>query len=388
VIVGAGIVGLATARELSLRHPGLRIEVLEREPVIGAHQTGRSSGVIHSGIYYAPGSLKARLCTAGAREMYDYCAEHGIEAKRIGKLIVAAREAELPRLEELERRGHENGVPDLRRLDPAGIREIEPHATGLAALHSPFTGVVDFARVARNMAGEVEAAGGSVHLGCAVAGVRDGVVEHAGGATRARATIVCAGAWGDRLAAAAGAPADPRIVPFKGAYLRLRPERDALVRANIYPVPDPELPFLGAHLTRGFDGSVLLGPTALMARSRGHGSALADVRETLGWPGSWRLARKYWRAGALEILHAVSRRALVRSAARLVPELRPADFVSGPFGIRAQALGRDGALVDDFLFARAEGALFVRNAPSPAATSSLPLARMIADEAEPLLTSA
>ncbi len=389
VVVGAGIVGLAVARELTLRHDGLRTVVLEREPGIGAHQTTHSSGVIHSGIYYEPGSLKARLCVAGMRELYEYCDARGIEARRDGKLIVATDAAELVRLDELERRGIANGVPELRRLGADEIRELEPHATGLAALHSPATGVVDFGLVAAAYADDLRQAGGQVVTGCTVSAIDGGTVTHSWGTTTARAVVVCAGAWADRLARAAGAAADPRIVPFRGAYLRLRPERSDLVRANIYPVPDPELPFLGAHLTRGPDGSVLLGPTALIAGARDayrlRRLRAADLRETLAWPGTWRLARRFWRAGLTEIRHAASRRALVAAARRLVPELRAEDFTAGPAGVRAQALGRDGALVDDFLVSRAERALYVRNAPSPAATSSLPLARLIADEAEPLI---
>ena len=389
VVVGAGIVGLAVARELTLRHDGLRTVVLEREPGIGAHQTTHSSGVIHSGIYYEPGSLKARLCVAGMRELYEYCEARGIEARRDGKLIVATDAAELVRLDELERRGIANGVPELRRLGADEIRELEPHATGLAALHSPATGVVDFGLVAAAYADDLRQAGGQVVTGCTVSAIDGGTVTHSWGTTTARAVVVCAGAWADRLARAAGAAADPRIVPFRGAYLRLRPERSDLVRANIYPVPDPELPFLGAHLTRGPDGSVLLGPTALIAGARDayrlRRLRAADLRETLAWPGTWRLARRFWRAGLTEIRHAASRRALVAAARRLVPELRAEDFTAGPAGVRAQALGRDGALVDDFLVSRAERALYVRNAPSPAATSSLPLARLIADEAEPLI---
>jgi 2-hydroxyglutarate dehydrogenase len=392
-VVGAGIVGLAVARELALRHEGARVAVLEREPRIGTHQTGHSSGVIHAGVYYEPGSLKARLCVAGARELYAYCDERGIDAPRSGKLIVATAEDELDRLAELERRAVANEVPGLRRLDAAGLREIEPHAAGIAALHSPNTGIVDFARVAAAYAADLAVAGGSVTTGCGVDSVveRNGraLIAHDGGTTEARAVIVCAGAWADRLARGAGAPADPRIVPFRGAYLRLRPARAALVRANIYPVPDPELPFLGAHLTRGPDGAVMLGPTALIAGARdayrlGRLRA-ADLGETLAWPGTWKVMRRYWRAGATEIVHAASRRALVAAGRRLVPDLRPEDFVAGPAGIRAQAVARDGKLVDDFLVSRTERALFVRNAPSPAATSSLPLARLIADEAEPLL---
>ena len=393
VVIGAGIVGLAVARELGRRHDDARITVIERESAIAAHQTSHSSGVIHAGVYYEPGSLKARLCVAGAAELYEFCAAEGIDARRDGKLIVATADDELGRLDELERRARANGVPGLRRVDAGEIREIEPHATGLAGLHSPATGVVDFASVAAAFAHEVETAGGSIATGCAVTSVRaDGdvaVVAHAGGATRARAVVACAGAWADRLAVDAGAPADPRIVPFRGGYLRLRPDRDALVRASIYPVPDPDLPFLGAHLTRSPDGSVLLGPTALLVgardayrpwRVRG-----ADLRETLAWPGTRRLVARHWRAGAHELLHAASRRSYVRAARRLVPELRAADFIAGPAGIRAQAVAADGTLVDDFVVSRVGAAVFVRNAPSPAATSALPLARLIADEAETLL---
>ena len=393
LVIGAGIVGLAVARELALRHDGLRVVVLEREPRIAVHQTGHSSGVIHAGVYYEPGSLKARLCVAGARELYEYCDARGIEARRAGKLIVATRERELGPLDELERRGLANGVEELRRLDAAGVREVEPHAAGIAGLHSPLTGVVDFAEVAAAYADDVRDRGGSVVTSCEVdtveAGVEGAIVRHRTGALSARAVVACAGLWADRLARAAGAEAAPRIVPFRGAYLRLRPERAALVRGNIYPVPDPALPFLGAHLTRGPDGSVLLGPTALIAGARdayrlGHLRA-ADLRETLAWPGTRRLVARHWRAGARELMHAASKRAYVAEARRLVPELRAADFVRGPAGVRAQAVGADGTLVDDFLISRAGPAIYVRNAPSPAATASLPLARLIADEAEPLL---
>ena len=390
MVVGAGIIGLATARELSRRHAGLRIAVLEREPGIARHQTGRSSGVIHAGVYYVPGSQKARLCVQGAAELYQYCADHGLRAERNGKLIVATAESELAGLDELERRGTANGVPGLRRLDGSQIADVEPHARGIAALHSPATGVVDFAEVAAAFAADLVAAGGSVHTRCGVGAIADagrGVrVEHERGTTSAQALIACAGAWSDRLARAAGADPEPRIVPFRGAYLRIRPERSDLVRASIYPVPDPELPFLGAHLTRGIDGELLLGPTALIVgaldayrlrRVRG-----GDLAATIGWPGTWRLLRRHWRAGLTELRHAASRGALVAAARRYVPELKAADFVAGPSGIRAQALGRDGSLVDDFVVSRTGRALHVRNAPSPAATSSLPLGRMIADRAE------
>jgi L-2-hydroxyglutarate oxidase len=388
LVVGAGIVGLAVARELAGRHDGARIAVLEREGRIAVHQTGHSSGVIHAGIYYEPGSLKARLCVEGARDLYAYCLERDIPARREGKLIVATREEELPRLDELERRGRANGVEGLRRLSAAEIEEIEPHAVGLAALHSPATGVVDFVRVAAAYADDLRAARGSVTFGCEVASIREAgagaVVEHARGTTHASAVVTCAGAWSDRLAVAAGAPPEPRIVPFRGGYLRLRPERADLVRASIYPVPDPDLPFLGAHLTRGLDGSVLLGPTALMVGAldayRPWRLSARSISQTLAWPGAWRLATRHWRTGVREIGHALHPASLVREARRFVPELRRADFVAGPAGVRGQAVARDGSLVDDFLMARIGPCVHVRNAPSPAATSSLALARLIADE--------
>jgi L-2-hydroxyglutarate oxidase len=392
VVVGGGILGLAVARELLARHPDASLCVLEREDRLAAHQTSHSSGVIHAGIYYAPGSLKARLCVEGSRLLYVYCDEAGIEARREGKLIIAAEESELPRLDELERRGRANQVPGLRRVPGDEIAEIEPHARGIGALHSPGTGVVDFARVATAFAADVAAAGGAVVTGCGVHGLapRGGgvAVQHTGGSTEAGLAISCAGAWSDRLAVASGAPAEPRIVPFRGAYLRLRPERRELVRASIYPVPDPELPFLGGHLTRGIDGDVLLGPSALMVGARDAYRVgrvrWRDLASNLTWPGTWRLAGRFWRTGLAELRHMASRRAFVGELRRFVPELDPADVLPGPSGVRAQAVDRDGRLVDDFVVHRTECALHVRNAPSPAATSSLALAKLIADQAEEL----
>lgn len=392
-VVGAGIVGLAVARELLLRRAARRVAVLEREQVVGAHQTGHNSGVIHAGIYYAPGSLKAQLCVDGARRMYAFCEEHGIAHRRIGKLIVALDDSELGRLDELERRGHANGVPGLRRLDARGLREIEPHAAGVAALHSPATGIVDFPGVARALADEVRALGGEVRLGVEVLGAsrRDGggvELRTSGEPVRAGRAVFCAGPWADRLAIAAGAPADPRIVPFRGAYLRLKPSARHLVRSLIYPVPDPDLPFLGVHLTRHISGEVWLGPTALLVGAR-DAYALrtvrrADVRDTLSWPGTYRVLRRFWRTGSSELRMAASRRAFVAACARYVPELTAGDVEpgAGPSGVRAQALSRDGALVDDFLLSEAGGALHVRNAPSPAATSALALATLVADRLE------
>ena len=387
LVVGGGIVGLAVARELTARHPDASICVLEREAALGSHQTGHSSGVVHAGIYYRPGSLRARLCVEGARDLYAFCDQRGIPYEKSGKLIVATEEAELPRLDELERRGHQNEVPGLRRISAGEIAEFEPHATGLSALHSPATGVVDFRDVARAYAEEAIAAGAIVVAGCGVAQTRPAgdrlEVRHDLGATSAGYAIFCAGPWADRLAVAAGAPDEPRIVPFRGGYLRLRPERRSLVRASIYSVPDPELPFLGAHITRGLDGQVLLGPSALMVAARDAyrlGRVVPrDLGQTIAWPGTWKLMRTHWRYGLAEIRRAASRRAFVADLRRYLPGLSAADVLPGPAGVRAQALGRDGTLIDDFIISETDRALHVRNAPSPAATSSLALARLIAD---------
>jgi (S)-2-hydroxyglutarate dehydrogenase len=364
--------------------------VLEREGAVGTHQTGHNSGVIHAGVYYTPGSLKARLCVEGARELYEYCDEHGIASEKCGKVIVATDSTELVRLEELERRGKANGVPGLRRIDARGIEALEPHARGLAGLHSPRTGIVDFPAVARALARDVLEAGGAIATGCGVERVETKVarlsLSHAHGATEAGHAIFCAGAWADRLAVAAGADPDPRIVPFRGAYLRLKPERRNLVRSLIYPVPDPSLPFLGVHLTKHIDGDVLIGPTALLAGAR-DAYRLTRVRrrdllDTLAWPGSWRMLHRWWRTGLTELHHATLRSALVRTAARYVPEIQPDDVEPAFAGVRAQALARDGRLLDDFAFSQTERALHVRNAPSPAATSSLAIGRYVAAEAE------
>jgi (S)-2-hydroxyglutarate dehydrogenase len=389
-IVGGGILGLAVARELGKRQPSASICVLEREQQLGTHQTGHNSGVIHAGVYYVPGSLKARLCVEGAREMYEYCESNEISSERCGKVIVATDASELERLDELERRGNANGVPGLKRIDADGIRELEPHATGVAGLHSPNTGIADFPAVAHAYARDVKEAGGTIATGCEVTNVqvsgRSLRLTHSHGVTEAGNVVFCAGAWADRLAVAAGADPDPRIVPFRGAYLRLRPERRHLVRSLIYPVPDPSLPFLGVHLTKHIDGEVLVGPTALMAAARDAyrlGTVhRRDLVETLAWPGTWRMLSRWWRTGVTEIRHAALRSAFVKAAARYVPELETADVEPSFAGVRAQALGRDGKLVDDFVFSHTERALHVRNAPSPAATSSLAIARYVSDEAE------
>lgn len=389
-VVGAGIVGLAVAREMQARRPELSVTVLERESEVGFHQTGHNSGVIHAGIYYKPGSLKAKLCVEGAAELYEFCEEHGVAHERCGKVIVALDEPERAGLDELERRGRENGVRGLRRVTGSELLEIEPHATGVAALHSPNTGIVDFPGVARALAGQVGDRGATVATGAGVArvSVAGGRVRlsHSRGETRARFAVFCGGGWSDRLAVMSGAPAEPRIVPFRGAYLRLKPSRRELVRSLIYPVPDPRLPFLGVHLTRHTSGDVLVGPTALLAGAR-DAYALRRVRPrdlaaTLAWPGSWRMLRRWWRTGVTEIRHVASRRAFVAAAAAYVPGLGADDVEFAFAGVRAQAVARDGSLVDDFVVHETERAIHVRNAPSPAATSSLAIARLIADRAE------
>jgi L-2-hydroxyglutarate oxidase len=390
-VVGAGIVGLAVAREFLRRRPGSRLIVIDKQASVGYHQTGHNSGVIHSGVYYKPGSLKARLCVEGARLMYEYCDENAISYERCGKLIVAVRDEELPRLAELEARGRANGVPGLRRVAAGEIADIEPECRGRAALYSPGTGIVDYGAVARAMECELRGMGVAFALGCTVSAVRrehgQTVLAHAGGAYRAASSILCAGLWSDQLAVSAGASPDPRIVPFRGAYLRLAAGQPPVVRGMVYPVPDPELPFLGVHVTRHIDGHVMLGPTAMLvgARDAYHVRTVRprDLLSALSWPGTWIVARKFWRTGIGELHMAASRRAFVRACAQYVPavESMKIDSVAAS-GVRAQAVGRDGELLDDFAISQTPGATHVRNAPSPAATSSLALARELVDRFE------
>jgi 2-hydroxyglutarate dehydrogenase len=365
--------------------------LLEREPELATHQSGHNSGVIHAGIYYVPGSLKAQLCVQGARELYRFCESHEVPHARCGKLIVATEHGELERLAELERRGRENGVEGLRRLDGDALRELEPHARGIAALHSPDTGIVDFRAVAAALARELLESGAAIHTACEVrsaAPAPGGLgLEHAKGYTLARHAVFCAGAWADELACD-GRPADDslRVVPFRGAYLRLPADRAELVRGLIYPVPDPSLPFLGVHLTRTIAGEVLIGPTALPALARQPSAPLPTrlrgLVRLLAWPGSRRLLMRWWRTGLSELLHAAAPSTLVAAASRYVPELRGAHARAAFAGVRAQALSRDGALLDDFAFSYGERSVHVRSAPSPGATACLAIARHVADEAE------
>jgi L-2-hydroxyglutarate oxidase LhgO len=390
-VVGAGIVGLAVAREILLRRPDSRLLVIDKQASVAYHQTGHNSGVIHSGVYYKPGSLKARLCVEGARLMYEFCDANAIPYERCGKLIVAVRHDELPRLAELEARGHANGVPGLRRVKAGEITDIEPECRGVAALHSPATGIVDYGAIARAMERELRGGGVEFALGCTVSAVRrehgQTVITHADGSYRAAWSILCAGLWSDRLAVSAGAPADPRIVPFRGAYLRLAAGQPRVVRGMVYPVPDPELPFLGVHVTRHIDGHVMLGPTAMLVGARDAYDVWRlnpqDLLSTLSWPGTWIVAKNFWRTGISELRMAASRKAFVHACAQYVPVIESMTLDHhAESGVRAQAVGRDGRLVDDFVISQTPGASHVRNAPSPAATSSLALARELVDRFE------
>jgi L-2-hydroxyglutarate oxidase LhgO len=392
VVIGAGILGLASARELLRRHPRLRLAVLDKEHRIGQHQTGHNSGVIHSGIYYAPGSFKARLCVQGGRELYAYCAEKGIPTERCGKVIVAADESELPRLDELMRRGQANGVEGLEFISPERLREIEPACVGVRAIWSPNTGIVDYDRVAAAYADDVRAAGGEILPGRLVQAIRrrtSGVLlETPVGDLEARRVVACAGLYADRVARMTGGPPNPRIVPFRGDYWVLRPEQRHLARNLIYPVPDPAFPFLGVHFTRRItDGAVWLGPNAVLAFAR-EGYRRSDVNlpelaEALSYRGFQRLAAKYWRMGWEEMVRDYSKAAFLRSLQRYVPRLTAADLLPGPSGVRAQALDPDGQLVDDFVVnVQDDQVVHIRNAPSPAATSSLAIGRLVADKAD------
>ena len=389
-IVGGGIIGLAVARTLMQRHPDAAVTVVDKESRLAAHQTGHNSGVVHAGIYYKPGSLKARLCRRGRAQLLDFCAEHGIPYERCGKLVVALDDAESEALKRIHANALLNGVDDVRLISASEIAEIEPHAGGRAALHSPSTAIVDFRAVADALGRVVEEAGGIILLGNAVTDVvqRDGQVELRTNDDRLEfdRVVVCAGLHTDRVARMAGDVADPQIVPFRGEYYRLRDARRSLVRAMIYPVPDPRYPFLGLHATRGIDDAVHIGPNAVLALSReGYrwsSLSLVDLVEILRWPGMHAVARRHWRTGAAEVVGSLSKAAFVRRARRYLPDLRAADVVRDRAGVRAQAIARDGALLDDFAIHRVGSVVAVRNAPSPAATSSFAIAEHICDQLE------
>ncbi|QYJ03215.1 L-2-hydroxyglutarate oxidase [Nocardioides panacisoli] len=389
-IVGGGILGLAIGREFCRRRPGTRVVVLEKEHALAQHQTGHNSGVVHAGIYYPPGSLKAALCTRGRLLLRDYCAEHDLPYEECGKLVVAIDRDELDRFDALEERARANGVPDLARIDGDAIAELEPHTRGLAALHSPRTAITDFPAIARSLAREIEAAGGTVRLGAEVSGVRRAgrlEVSHTGGIDRVDRLVVCAGLHADRVAGLAQPEvAGPRIVPFRGEYLTVAAAKQDLVRGLVYPVPDPRYPFLGVHFTRRVDGGLEVGPNAVLAtRREGYRRrdvSPRDLADLATSPGFWRMARQHWRTGVTEVRGSLSTRAYLAAAQRYVPDIGPADVARDRAGVRAQAVDRDGSLVDDFRITTEDAVTCVRNAPSPAATSSLAIAEHVLDRLE------
>ncbi|HEY1680011.1 MAG TPA: L-2-hydroxyglutarate oxidase [Candidatus Tumulicola sp.] len=389
-IVGGGIVGLATGRELLQRHPGLKLLIREKDDMLAKQQTGHNSGVIHSGIYYKPGSLKAKLCVEGRKALWEYCAKKNIPYKNVGKLIVATEERELANLDDLYQRGIANGIDGLEVIDAAGIAEREPHCRGIKAIFSPVTGIIDYGVVARSYGDDVRVMGGTIETGCEVTGIdRVGgksIVRSNKGDIEATHVITCGGLQSDRLAQMTGGKADPKIVPFRGDYLILKPEKRYLVKSNIYPVPDPAFPFLGVHFTPRMNGDVWLGPNAVLAFAReGYKFTTINPRdlvETLTYPGFIKLAGKFLSTGLGEMYRDVNRAAYVQALQRYIPELTVDDTLTGPSGVRAQAMTADGSMVDDFVFDGDAGVVHVRNAPSPAATSSLAIGRFIADDAD------
>ena len=389
IVIGGGIVGLAVALAVTKRFPQFRLLLLEKESRVGQHQSGHNSGVIHSGVYYKPRSLKAKLCVEGARAMLEFCREHAVPHAVCGKVIVATDEAEFPRLEELQRRGEANGLTGLRFLSSEALREIEPHASGLRALLVPCTGITDYQQVCEKYSEIVSSQGGTILTSSGVMAVKrcatDVTVETVCGAFATTAVINCAGLFSDRISRMADEQQDVIIVPFRGEYYDLIPERSSLVRALIYPVPDPQFPFLGVHFTRRINGTVDAGPNAVLAfRREGYRRTDFDLRDlfsSLGFPGFWRMAAKHWRSGFGEFYRSFSKPAFVHALQRLVPDLREKDLVPAGSGVRAQALRRDGTLMDDFHFVPSTRMLHVLNVPSPAATASLPIGRFVAEMA-------
>jgi L-2-hydroxyglutarate oxidase len=387
-VIGGGIVGVASALAIARRFHA-SIVLLEKEPRLAAHQTGRNSGVVHSGLYYRAGSLKATLCAEGRASLARLCAEKGLPFETCGKVVIATRPDQIPRLDDLEARGRENGLSGLRRLTPDQLREIEPHAAGIAALHVPETGIADFGRVTEALGVELRAAGGEIRLGALLlAAVKDGAghrLTTTAGEIPCRFLVGCAGLQSDRVARLSGVGPSLRIVPFRGEYYELVPGRRSLVRNLIYPVPDPRFPFLGVHFTRRVTGAVEAGPNAVFAfRREGYAKTSFSVRDTaasFGWPGFWRLAGRYLPTGLAESWRSFSRAAFTRALQELLPDVREEDLAPGGSGVRAQAVARDGTLLDDFHFVEAHGQIHVLNAPSPAATAGLAIGRVVADRA-------
>jgi L-2-hydroxyglutarate oxidase len=391
-VVGGGIVGAAVADRLTRVDASARVVLFEKEQALARHQTGRNSGVVHAGLYYTPGSLKATLCRRGVGLLREFCEQHGVSYQEIGKVLVALDATEESRLADIEDRAQANGVPGVRRIDAGELRRIEPHVRGVAGLHSPTTAIVDFPGVTRALAGTMVERGGELRLGVEVVGFeeRGSQVLVTGRATDGSETreafdlvVTCAGLQGDRVAELAGDDRDPRVFPFRGEYYLLRPEKRHLVRGLVYPVPDPRYPFLGVHLTPRVDGEVMVGPNAVMALAReGYTWTTVsprDLAEAVGYPGFRSFAKQHWRTGIKEMVGSLSKRAFVAAARRYVPELKVSDVVPGPRGIRAQALDPDGGLVDDFRISRRGSVLALRNAPSPGATSCLAIAEHVVD---------
>ena len=388
-IIGGGIVGVAIAREILTQRSEAQVTLFEKEDRLAAHQTGRNSGVVHAGLYYQPGSAKAVLCRRGVGLLEEFCAQRGIDNIKCGKVLVALDEAERARLGGIEERALANGVPGVRTIGPEELREIEPHVRGIAALHSPSTSIVDFAEVTQALAADAVHAGAKVLLGQEVIGLRSTGTEvvvtarTAGGTYQAAfdQVIACGGLQSDRLAELAGDGPDPVIMPFRGEYYALKPERRSLVNGLVYPVPDPRYPFLGVHITPRVGGEVLVGPNAVLALAReGYNWRTVskhDLAEIARTPAFWRFARQHWRTGIREMSGSLSKRRFIAAARAYVPEIRDDDVVPGPAGIRAQALESDGALVDDFRISVRDRVVLLRNAPSPAATSALAIAEHV-----------
>lgn len=399
IVIGAGIIGLSSAMEISRRHPGNRVLILEKEDRPGLHQSGHNSGVIHSGLYYRPGSLKAQTCGQGAHSMVAFAEEHGINYQICGKVVVATSEDEIPRLEELQHRGTANGIQGMKMIGPNQLRDIEPHAYGIKALWVPSTGIIDFPAVVKTYARIVTDAGQEIRLGAKVTGIekrgREVTVETTAGDFLGKFIVNCAGLHADRVAHLAGGDIPLRIIPFRGEYYELCPEKRALVHSLIYPVPDPAFPFLGAHFTRRTDGTVEAGPNAVLAFMReGYTKTSvdpSDLCDIFSYPGFWRLSKKYWKIGLGEMVRSLSKSAFTRSLQKLMPAIRESDLLPGGAGVRAQAVDKKGTLVDDFAIVQTEGAIHVCSAPSPGATASLMIGKRIADmteEAHPALVSA
>jgi L-2-hydroxyglutarate oxidase LhgO len=396
IIAGAGIVGLATGMKLLEKFPGLKAAILDKEKTIAAHQTGHNSGVIHTGIYYRPGSLKARLCTSGRDELIRFCLEHDVKHEICGKVVIATGEDQLPALADLFRRGSENGVDGLRMLKPEEVNEFEPYVRCIRGLLVPGSGIVDFSEVAKAYAGTFENGGGKLCLGVRVKKVKEidsrtVDVETDTGQFTSRVFINCAGLYSDRIARLSGMVSPCLIVPFRGEYYRLKPERGYLVRNLVYPAPDPQFPFLGVHFTRMIDGRVEAGPNAVLAFAREGYSRIRisplELFETLSYDGFWRLVARYWKTGTGEMMRSFSKSLFTSALRKLIPAISMDDLETGGTGVRAQALSRDGKLLDDFVIQRTENVIHVLNAPSPAATSSLAIAGQIAKMAENMLSA-